>query len=111
MNVMGFQEQIASQRRIEELLSEIRRLERRIQFYDKRFSAWDCLRSTGKKSSIENKHLNRGVYNFDKWFEDVRECTLRSILVVEVPSLEQVHSDAKQNQGDFILNNCVCLNC
>ena len=79
---MGFQEQIASQRRIEELLSEIRKLERIIQFYDKGFNAWDCLpkgssvRCTGKKSSIENKNWNHGGYNFDKWLEDDKECTL-----------------------------------
>ena len=109
VNAMRFQEQIASQKRIEELLSKIRRLERRIQFYDKGFSVWDCLRSTGKKSSIENKHWNRGGYNFDKWLEDGRECTLRSILVVEVPSLEQVKSEVKQ--VNFVPIDYVCLNC
>ena len=50
------------------------------------------MRCTIKKSSIENKHWNRGGYNFDRWLEDVRECTL-----VEISSREQVQSDVKQS--------------
>ena len=43
---------------------------------------------------------------------NARECTLRPIPVVEVPSLEQVQSDAKQEQCLFEeqhkLENQVC---
>ena len=100
---MRFQEQIAGQKRIEELLYEIRTLERRIQFYDKGFSAWDCLRSTGNKSSIENKHWNHGGYNFDRWLEDARGCTL-----VENFFGEEVQSDLKQ--GNFVsIDSCFNL--
>ena len=90
------------QKRIEELLSEIRRIERRIQFYDKGFSAW-VVYPTRKKSSIKNKndgHWNRGGYSFETWFEDARECILKPIHVVEIPSL-----DVKQ--GNFLhIDNC-----
>ena len=106
VNVKGFQEQTANQKRIEELLYEIRKLERGIQFYDKGFNTWDCLpkdssvKCTGKKSSIKNKHWNHSGYNFNRWLEDARECTL-----VEIFSGELVQFDVKQ--GNVIpIDNC-----
>ena len=33
------------------------------------------------------------------------------ILIIEISYLEQVHYDANQDQGNIILNNCVCVNC
>ena len=53
------------------------------------------MRSRGKKSSIENKHWNRGGYNFDRWLEDARECTLRLILAIEVDFTKKVQFDVK----------------
>ena len=97
MNVRGVQTQTAAnQTRIEELLSEIKRLERRIQIYEKGFSASNCLRKSSKGNS---------GYNFDRWLEDARQCTLRSIPV------KQVQPNVKQDQGNWILNDCVYVNC
>ena len=104
----------ADHRRVDELLFEIKRLERRIQFYEKGFNAWDCLPkdsslgSTRKKSSIKKKsdmhtykHWNRGgSYSFETWLEDAKKYTLRPIPIVEVFFLEQVQSDIKQ--GNFV---------
>ena len=61
--------------------------------------------STRKKVSIKNKSTghhykqqNRG-YSFKTWLEYARECTLRTILIVEIPFSESVQSDVKQEEG------------
>ena len=62
-----------------------------------------------KKVFNREQVWNRGGYNFDKWLEDARECTLRSIFIIKVPSLEHVQSEVKQ--GNFVPTDRVCLNC
>ena len=102
MNVKGVQAQTANQIRIEELLFEINRVEKRIQVYKKGFNIWDYLSKgsslgfTRKKSS----KWNHG-YNFETWLEDAMDCTLRPILDVEISFLEPMQANVKQ--GNFMV--------
>ena len=55
------------------------------------------LSTENKNNGYNYKHWNRdGTYSFETWLENARGCKLMPIPVVEIPSLEQVHSDAKQ---------------
>ena len=112
VNVKGVQVQTTNQKRVEELLFEIERLEKRIQVYEKVFDAWDylpngsSLGSTRKKFSIKNKSDGHHYgYSFETWFEDARECTLRPILVVGISFWELVQFDVKQDNS-MPIDNC-----